>query len=419
MPNTRIREIEARIVERRPRIDDWLQIQASGLKLPFYTSSDLRNAGYKISIVDTNLFPAGFNNLCGKFFDYSADAAKRFIQGRFGSAVKRVVLVPESHTRNAPYVDNVAALERLLQAAGYEVRLGFLGESREATVEVRGTKGDEHTLHVLRREGAAVSAGGFVPDLILLNNDLSGGRPEILEGLEIPITPPLEMGWWSRRKNVYFEILDPILREFAGILDVDPWLLSAITEVEREVDFKSSQGLDRLAARVDGVIARAREKYREYGIAEPPYVFVKHNAGTYGMAIISVASGEEIRQPNRKIRQKMSAAKGNVEVSEVLIQEGVPSIDLVIDCPGEPVMYLIGLDPIGGFFRQHCGRSERENLNAPGSTFARLCLRPEGVAAPSTECYQDTCLRTVYGVMAQVAALAAGHEIRRMAPAAP
>ena len=418
MLKNRIREIEGRIVERRSSIDEWIQAQTSGLKLPFYTSTDLRNAGDKIAIVDTNLFPAGFNNLCGKFFDHSADSARRFIQGRFG-AVKRVLLIPETHTRNAPYVDNVAALERLLQAAGYEARLGFLGEAREAAVEVRGTKGDVHTLHVLRRSGSAVSAGGFVPDLILLNNDLSGGLPEILDALEIPITPPPEMGWWSRRKNVYFEILDGLVKEFAAILDVDPWLLSAITEVERGVDFKSSEGLDRLADKVDAVLSRTREKYREYGIAEEPFAFVKHNAGTYGMAIVTVTSGEELRHPNRKMRQRMSAGKGNVEVREVLIQEGVPSIDLINDCPGEPVMYLIGLDLIGGFFRQHCGRSERENLNVSGSTFARLCFRAEGEAAPSNECVYDTCLRTVYGLMAQVATLAAGQEIRRMAPSAP
>ena len=30
---------------------------------PFYCSVDLRNAGYKLAPVDTNLFPAGFNNL--------------------------------------------------------------------------------------------------------------------------------------------------------------------------------------------------------------------------------------------------------------------------------------------------------------------------------------------------------------------
>src|SRR4029077_14785151 len=107
---------------------------------------------------------------------HTADSARRFIQGRFG-AVKRILLLPETHTRNAFYVDNVAALERILLGAGYEVRLGFLGESRDEVVEVRGTKGDAHSLYKLRREGDTIGANGFTPDLIILNNDLAGGRP--------------------------------------------------------------------------------------------------------------------------------------------------------------------------------------------------------------------------------------------------
>ncbi len=51
-----------------------------------------------------------------------------------------------------------------------------------------------------------------------------------------------------------------------------------------------------------------------------------------------------------------------------------------------------------------------------GATFARLCFRDESERAPSSECYYDTCLRTVYSALAQVAAVAAGHEIKRMAP---
>jgi glutamate--cysteine ligase len=406
MPKNQIREIEARIVERRSRIDEWMAAQTSDLKLPFYTSSDLRNAGYKIAIVDTNLFPAS-NNLCGKSLTTRPNR-RGVSSGRF--AARSASCSCPRATRATPHVDNVASRSG---CSGPRLRgaPGALGESRRS-VSARDERSATY--------GSGARGGRLrwrpVPDLILLNNDLSAGRG-ILDGSD-PITP-LEMGWWSRRKNVYFEVLDGILREFAGILEVDPWLLSAITDVERDVDFRSSQGLDRLATRIDAVIARSREKYREHGIAEEPFVFVKHNAGTYGMAIITVTSGEEIRQPNRRMRQRMSAGKGNIEVSEVLIQEGVPSIDVINDCPGEPVMYLIGLDLIGGFFRQHCGRSERESLNVAGSTFARLCLRPEGVAAPSSECYQDTCLRTVYGVMAQVATLAAGHEIRRMAPAAP
>lgn len=413
MLKNRLHEIEARLMDRRPRIEEWLHSNASTVPLPFYASTDLRNAGYKIAIVDTNLFPAGFNNLCGKFFEHTATSARRFVEGRFG-AVKRVLIIPESHTRNANYVDNVAALARIISGGGFEVRMGFLGEARERTVEATGTNGDILTFHLLDRKGDTLSAGDFVPDLIILNNDLAGGVPEILQGLSQPITPPLEIGWHARRKNVYFEVLDNLVHEFASILDINPWLLSAITEFERDVDFQTSKGLDRLALKVESVLDRTREKYREHGIDEKPFVFVKHNAGTYGMAIITVDRPEEILSANRRMREKMKVGKGKIEVTEVLVQEGVPSTDLINDCTGEPVMYLFGLDLIGGFFRQHCGKSERENLNQSGSTFARLCFRDECESAPSSECYYDTCLRNVYSALAQVAVLAAGHEIKRL-----
>jgi glutamate--cysteine ligase len=410
-----LHELEPRITERRARIDEWLQSQTSAVPIPFYASTDLRNAGYKIATIDTNLFPSGFNNLCDRYFEQTSASARRFIQGRFG-AVKRVLIVPESHTRNAYYADNVAALGRIIASAGFEVRVGFLGEARERVVEATGTKGDIVTFHLLDRRGDVLSANGFVPDLIVLNNDLAAGVPEILQGLSQPITPPIEAGWHARRKNVYFELLDGLVREFAAILGVDPWFLSAITEFEPEVDFQASKGVDRLAERVESVLTRTRAKYREHGVDEEPFVFVKHNAGTYGMAVIAVDRPEEVLSPNRRMREKMKTGKGKVEVTEVVVQEGVPSKDLINDCTVEPVMYLMGLDLIGGFFRQHCGKSERENLNQTGATFARLCFRDECERAPSRECYYDTSLRTVYSALAQVAVVAAGHEIGRLAP---
>jgi glutamate--cysteine ligase len=415
MPLDRIHLIEARIIERRTKIDEWLYGRSRDVKIPFYASTDLRNAGYKISVVDLNLFPAGFNLLCSKFFDHQTGSARRFLEQRFGD-VKRVLILPEAHTRNPGYVDNIAAIENILSSAGFEVRLGLLAESRDKTVEVLGTQGDTHILHALQRKGDTLSANDFTPDVILLNNDLTGGPPEILKDLAQPVTPPVEMGWHNRRKDVYFDVLHRLTDEFAAILDLDPWWLTTITDIETGVDFQSGEGMDRLVARVDTVLEKIREKYREHGIAEKAYVFIKHNTGTYGMGVIAVDSAEELLKLNRKMRQKMRAGKGNVPVTDVLIQEGVPSTDLINDCTGEPVMYLIGMDLIGGFFRQHCGKSERENLNQTGATFARLCFRGEDAAAPSDQCFRDTCLRTVYGVLAQVAVLAAGHEIKQMAP---
>jgi glutamate--cysteine ligase len=417
MPLNRIHDIEALIIERRTKIDEWLYARSSGLKLPFYASTDLRNAGFKISVVDTNLFPAGFNLLCKLFFDHQADSVGRLVRERFGP-VGRILILPEAHTRNPGYVDNIAALERILTSAGFECRLGLLGESRDATVEVKGSEGDKHTLHRLGRSGDKLQANDFTPDLILLNNDLAGGCPEILRGIAQPITPPAEMGWYARRKSVYFELLNRCVEEFAVLLDLDPWLLRTITEVERDVDFSASHGLDRVAEKVASVLEQTRLKYKEHVIPHTPSVFVKHNAGTYGMGVITVERAEDVQNLNRKMRQRMRAGKGNVQVDEVLIQEGVPSTDLINDCTGEPVMYLIGLDLVGGFWRRHCGKSERENLNQSGSTFARFCFRSAGESAPSEECFYDTCLRTVYGVLAQVAVLAAGQEIERTAPSA-
>jgi glutamate--cysteine ligase len=417
MPQNRIHDIETLIVERRTKIDEWLYARSSSLKLPFYASTDLRNAGFKVSVVDTNLFPAGFSLLCKLFFDHQVDSAGRLIRRRFGP-VERILILPEAHTRNPGYVDNIATLERVLTSAGFACRLGLLGESRDATVEVKGSEGDRHTLHVLGRTGDTLQANDFTPDLILLNNDLAGGCPEILRGIAQPVTPPAEMGWYARRKNVYFELLDRCVEEFALLLDLDPWLLRTFAEVERDVDFSTSRGLDRVAEKVATVLERTRLKYKEYGIPDTPYVFLKHNAGTYGMGVITVERAEDVRNLNRKMRQRMRAGKGNIQVDEVLIQEGVPSTDLIHNCTGEPVMYLIGLDLVGGFWRRHCGKSERENLNQSGSTFARFCFGGAGAAAHSEECVYDTTLSTVYGVLAQVAVVAAGLEIERAAPSA-
>ena len=40
---------------------------------------------------------------------------------------------------------------------------------------------------------------GFVPDVILMNNDMSSGIPDILIGAMQPIVPSLSLGWYRRR----------------------------------------------------------------------------------------------------------------------------------------------------------------------------------------------------------------------------
>jgi hypothetical protein len=52
-----INELEQRILESMPAIERWFRLEWMEHTPPFYTSVDLRNAGFKLAPVDTDLFP--------------------------------------------------------------------------------------------------------------------------------------------------------------------------------------------------------------------------------------------------------------------------------------------------------------------------------------------------------------------------
>src|SRR6516164_6801865 len=54
---------ESLLLQRAADIETWFRREWLKTAPPFYGSVDLRNAGFKLAPVDTNLFPAGFNNL--------------------------------------------------------------------------------------------------------------------------------------------------------------------------------------------------------------------------------------------------------------------------------------------------------------------------------------------------------------------
>ncbi|MFX5634530.1 glutamate--cysteine ligase, partial [Acinetobacter baumannii] len=74
---------------------------------------------------------------------------------------------------------------------------------------------------------------------------------------------------------------------------------------------------------------------------EQPFVFIKANAGTYGMGIMAVKDASEIKDLNRKQRTGMLAGKEGLEVSEVIVQEGVHSFERINQAVAEPVVYMI------------------------------------------------------------------------------
>ena len=87
----------------------------------------MRNAGFKVAPVDMNLFPAGFNNLNPDFMSLSIQAVQATFE-HFHPKCNRILLLPESHTRNQFYLENLAVLQEILVKSGFDVRVGSLRE---------------------------------------------------------------------------------------------------------------------------------------------------------------------------------------------------------------------------------------------------------------------------------------------------
>ena len=55
-----LENLERVILNNQTAIESWFRNTWREVRVPFYASVDIRNAGYKIAPVDTNLFPSGF-----------------------------------------------------------------------------------------------------------------------------------------------------------------------------------------------------------------------------------------------------------------------------------------------------------------------------------------------------------------------
>lgn len=379
-----IRELAQKIREKGPLLEEWAGARTRtvpGTEPPIYSSVDLRNAGFKIAVVDTNLFPAGFNNLCETFSEGGSRAFRTFLD-TWHPDVRRVLIFPEEHTRNLYYWQNVDALRKMLVSAGLEVEIG----------------------------DKALRTSDFVPDLILLNNDLSTGTPDYLTEIRQTILPSPSLGWYRRRKSEHFRHYQRLIDEVSKILDIDPWHLSTLSAVETGIDLTDQICLKRLAETADRLLMRIRQKYLQYGIRREPYLFIKNDAGTYGLGMTHIDSGASLLAMNRRTRNKLESSKGGRRVSEYLLQEGVPTADFYLSKPLEPVVYLVGGEPIGTFFRIHGEKNEMESLNTPGMSFACLCLH-------KVEERDD--LFTIASLLGRVASLAAACELEATKPMLP
>lgn len=413
-----INELEQRILESMPAIERWFRLEWMEHTPPFYCAVDLRNAGFKLAPVDTNLFPGGWNNLTDEMLPLAVQAAMAAIE-KICPEAKNLLLIPDRRARHSAYLDNLQRLVQIFTMAGLNVRLGNLDTSAKAPVALALPDGGELTLEPLARKRGRLGLKNFDPCTILLNDDLSAGAPAAIEGLyEQYLLPPLHAGWTVRRKSRHFRSYEEVAKKFAKLLGMDPWLINPMSGRCGEVDFGDPKGLDCVQTATDALLAKIRRKYKEYGIAEKPFVVVKADAGSHGMGVLTVRDARELAELDAATRGRMSVTREARALTEVIVQEGVATRERVNDAVAEPVVCMMDRYVVGGFYRVHAERGADENLNAPGAGYVPLAFdhssqMPRPGARPGASAPNRFYM---YGVIGRLAMVGAAYELEATDP---
>ena len=418
-----INELEARILDSMPAIERWFRLEWMEHTPPFYSAVDLRNAGFKLAPVDTDLFPDGFNNLTPEMLPLAVQAAMAAIE-KICPEAKNLLLIPQSLRHNTFYLANLQRLVQIFTQAGLNVRLGSLDTGITAPTALALSDGSELTLEPLVRTRRRLGLKDFDPSTILVNNDLVSGAPAVLQELhEQYLLPPLHAGRSVRRKSRYFKSYEEVAKKFAKLLGMDPWLIHTLHGQCGQVDMDQASGVECVRTNVDAVLGKVRRKFKEYGISEKPFVVVKADAGGAGLGVMTVRDARDIDAALLRARLARTGAQlsGDApEVGEVIIQEGVPSYERINDAVAEPVVMMVDRYVVGGYYRVHAERGIDENLNAPGSSFVPLAFAqhhklPRPGAKPGASAPNRFYM---YGVIGRLAMLAASYELESTDPAA-
>jgi len=395
--------LETFICQNWDSVNSWIDQHQLQLPQPFTSSVDVRESKIKFAPVDHNMYPAGFNNICGKDLLNCSEVIKTSIK-KFKHPVKKIGILPESHTKNKFYLDHLFSLKKTFEMAEYEVLFFSPDEALfEGEKELNLESFSNHQIKIVHakfKNGVFISTANDQSldlDLIVLNHDQSSPLNVPWEELKTSIVPTPFAGWFRRQKTHHFQHYKKVANEFCKAFNINPTLIQAEFRAVDNVNFNTKEGMDELANEVDIILKE---------LPSDSNVFVKASQGTYGMGISVVSSGEEIRQMNRKMRNKMDVGKNNLKFTSVLIQESVETIIKYDDAPAEITVYLIDGKSIGGFMRANPLKGTQANLNAQGMIYRKLCI------SDLKQSLDHQIKEQVYTVIARLSTLAAAREMK-------
>ena len=406
-----INELEQRMLDAMPAIERWFRLEWMEHTPPFYTSVDLRNAGFKLAPVDTSLFPHGWHNLTPEMLPLAVQAAMAAIE-KICPEARNLLIIPENGLRGPADLADVAQLQRIFNLAGLNVRVGSIDPEVKKTAGFDLPDGGSVQVEPALRLRKRVGLKNFDPCTILLNNELAAGTPGILEELyEQYLLPPLQAGWTVRRRSRHFQSYEEVGKRFGKMLGIDHWLIHPISaSASAEAAKGKGKDLEQLRAAVDTVISKVRRKYKEYGINEKPFAVIKADDASDEAGVALLRDARDV---------EALAAEGRLPQSgHWLVQEGVLTQERVHEAVAEPVVYTMDRYVVGGVYRVHAQPNTAEGARVHGACYVPLAfehsthlpqpgVRP-GASAPNRF--------YMYGVVARLAMLAASYELEATDP---
>lgn len=412
-----INELEQRILDCMPAIERWFRLEWMEHTPPFYTAVDVRNAGYKLAPVDTNLFPDAWHLLSESMLPLVVQAAQAAVE-KICPEARNLLVVPRSSTLDAGQLANLAQLRRVFAMAGLHVRMGSISPDLNAPREYPLPDGESITVEPVLQKGGRLMLADFDPCTILLNNDLRAGVPGILEDLHTQfLLPPLHAGWDARRKSRHLANYDEVVKRFGKLIGVDPWLMTTLSQGCGVADIRQPRDVQQLTDQVADLLARLRRRHKEYGVEEEPYAVLKADNRTAENAIICVRDAQEVAQRLAQLALQYPKRPEGSPV-EWLVQEGVMTCERLHGAVAEPVVYTMDRYVVGGFYRVHPGMQPTDGLVVPGHATVPLSFEqgnqlPKVGAKPGASAPNRFYM---YGVVARLAMLAASYELEATDP---
>jgi glutamate--cysteine ligase len=413
-----INELEQRVLDSMPAIERWFRLEWMEHTPPFYSSVDVRNAGFKLAPVATNLFPDGWHHLTQEMMPLAVQAAMAAIE-KICPEARNLLLIPENRSTSSSYLSSLAQLRRIFYMAGLNVRMGSIDPAIKKSTAFALENGETVTLEPVLRGKRRLGVKDFDPCTILLNTDLAAGVPGILEEIhEQYLLPPLHAGWSTRRKSKHFKCYEEVAKRMGKLLGVDHWLINPMFDKCVGVDLLQDPGLESLASQADALLAKIRRKYKEYGIKEKPFIVVKTDDAAPGLGVVIVRDAKELPALSLTVQARLGAGRLLGQCHDVLLQEGVLTKERINDAVAEPVVFMMDRYVVGGFYRIHPDTGVDENLNLPGSSFVPLAFEhsthlPQPGSKPGASAPNRFYM---YGVVARLAMLAASYELEATDP---